>query len=296
MYVRMIAAQVPPFHPRGVAPLPMSVLMGVQVQPGFEDALVLVDRERSRVVLLFLWHSKEAMDTYEASPAYQAQQEELARYFTGPAVSEAYDAPFSFKQVTAVSHTALITGVDLSQPQQPVVSPAEQPSPGGQQQGGYFSWAPLGRDRSQEPRPHAEELVRVIPIAQKQTRDETTVELLSLESYTDGFILQARLWVANPPLMTAAQHSHPLIRNVFATDERGTRYRGIPKGSTGNQWGWRFTFAFAPALTPNTRELRLTLPELRWWQVKQSATEAEKPDIEIQAGPWEFTIALPGSE
>jgi hypothetical protein len=243
------------------------------------------------VVLLFLWQSKEAMDTYEASPAYQAQQDELARYFTGPAVSEAYDAPFHFKQVTAVSHTAL-TSVELSQPQQPGVSPAEQSSPGG-----YFSWTPLGRDRSQEPRPHAEELVRVIPIAQKQAHDETTVELLSLESYTDGFILQARLWVANPPLMTAAQHNHPLIRKILATDDRGTRYQGFPKGGTGNQWGeWRFTFAFAPALTPSTRELRLTLPELRWWQVKQSVAEATKPDIEIQTGPWEFTIALPGNE
>lgn len=278
MYVRLIAAQVPVFHPRGVAPLPMSVLMEVQVQPGFEDALVLVDRERSRVVLLFLWQRKEAMDAYEASPAYQAQQETLARYFTGPAVSEAYDAPFGLKH--------------LSHPQPPAGSPAEQPSPDDQQQGGYFSYAPLGRDRSQEPRPHAQELVRVIPIAQKQTRDETTVELLSLESYTDGFILQARLWAANPPPMTVAQHSHPHIRSVLATDERGTRYRGLPKGATGNQWGWRFTFGFVPALTPSTRELRLTLPELRWWRVKQSAPEATKPDMEIQAGPWEFTIAL----
>ena len=168
MYVRMIAAQVPPFHPRGGAPLPMSVLNGLNVQPGFEDALVLVDREQSRVVLLFLWHSKAAMETYEASPAYQSHQEELSRYFTGPAVSEAYDAPFLSKRVTAVSHTAVISGVDRSQPQQPGVSPAEQPSPGGQKPGGYFSWAPLGRDRSQEPRPHAEELVRVIPIAQKK--------------------------------------------------------------------------------------------------------------------------------
>ena len=136
----------------------------------------------------------------------------------------------------------------------------------------------------------------MIPIAQKQTRDETTVELLSLESYTDGFILQARLWVAHPPPMIAAQRSHPHIWKVLATDERGTRYRGIPKGATGNPGGWRFTFAFAPALTPGTRELRLTLPELRWWQITQSAAEATKLHIEIQAGPWEFTIVLSGNE
>lgn len=291
MYARIITAQVPTIQPNVVAPFPLSVLMRLKEQPGFEDALALLDREQSKVLLILVWKSKEAMEAYEASPAYQEQREQLARYFTGPATYEAYEYPFNLKQVTGVAHTS-ITSMSLSHPQPLDTPPADQPQQGRLKQGGSFSQAMLGRDRSHEPPPHAEELLRVIPIAQQQTRDGTTIELLSLECYDDGCILQARIRLVDPLPMTPEQHSHPHIMNFTASDDQGTRYQDYAKGGSGNQWEWRFTHAFAPALPPDARELRLELPELHWWRFNHDAPETKNRQMEAQAGPWSFRIPL----
>jgi heme-degrading monooxygenase HmoA len=103
MYARVIVAQLCPLQPQHEGVLPPSVLVELKAWPGFEDVLVLLDQERNGVKLIFLWTDKAALEAYEASPAYQWHREAMERSFSGPAVYEAYEAPFHLNKVSGES-------------------------------------------------------------------------------------------------------------------------------------------------------------------------------------------------
>jgi hypothetical protein len=149
------------------------------------------------------------------------------------------------------------------------------------------------------PDPTLRELRRVIAVGRAETRDGSEIALLSVELYADGFVAVLRLiptdgdppgWNAGPGRPPMAYPDLP----VEARDDRGAVYRGRPHGGTSGggpgSWQWRFHHRFTPALDPAARELRLTVPELRW---TTTFTSRGPPTLErTQAGPWSFAVPL----
>jgi hypothetical protein len=139
-----------------------------------------------------------------------------------------------------------------------------------------------------DPGPTLRDLLRVLPVARSEVRGGLTVRLLSLELYTDGFVAQTRLWPSEAAQPGDPQRRGPTLA-LDASDDRGGRYAGRLLGGHGDHREWRYTHVFTPALDPAARELRLEVPEVRWWRGGPDGLHA----AEAQPGPWAFTVELP---
>jgi hypothetical protein len=133
-------------------------------------------------------------------------------------------------------------------------------------------------------------LLGVIPIAQQQNHEGTTLMLLSLEVYSDGFILLGRIFSDGDQPYTPGLHYSPDLSNLSVIDDQGQRYQDGRQNCSGIGQEWRFIYAFEPALTPAAHELYVEVPELRW-QHFDHPTLGQK-ELKIQPGPWSFSIAL----
>jgi len=147
--------------------------------------------------------------------------------------------------------------------------------PSGWRSGGGGRPLPAPRDpRLTEP---LDDLVRVIPVAQRHAAGTASLTFAALELYGNGFVGTFRLLTdaPRPPMSYFA---------VTAADDRGGEYGAIMHGGTGGgragHHEWRFTYRFAPALDEAARQLTVTL-----------ATMSRGSDA---AEDWSFAIELSG--
>jgi len=145
------------------------------------------------------------------------------------------------------------------------------------------------------PRPHAQprELVSVLGVGVSQIHGPSTLTLLSLERYREGFILQFRL-------LRERHHLRQLFMpqiDLSIVDGRATRYTIWPQGGGGGGGldgliEWRYAWAGTPALPQEAGEITIEALEIRWQR------HHDKDGLvfaEADAGPWRFVIALPPS-
>lgn len=150
----------------------------------------------------------------------------------------------------------------------------------------------MRRERGTTPK-HDAQLVEptdVIGIGQSREVGSTTVSVLSLERYADGFVVQLRL-LRRYPSPDVAQLT---VMPDLAVDDLGNRYEPMPHGGAGGGGRgisqWRHAFRFAPALAPEARTLLLFVLHIAWRRF-----DPDSPDpveVERQDGPWEFAVAL----
>lgn len=143
-----------------------------------------------------------------------------------------------------------------------------------------------------QPGPQPRELLDVLGVGVSQIHGPTTVTLLSLERYREGFILQFRL---------LRERHHP--RKFFMpqmdlsiVDGRATRYTVWSQGGGGGGGPdgvleYRYAYAGTPALPQEAGEITIEAPEVRWQ--RHDDKDGRLVFAEADAGPWRFVIALP---
>ena len=67
------------------------VLTASKQQEGFEDAILLVDRDTSVAISMTFWKSEDAMTDSEISPYYVDQLRKMAQYFAGMPGREGFE-------------------------------------------------------------------------------------------------------------------------------------------------------------------------------------------------------------
>ncbi|MDP9372661.1 MAG: hypothetical protein M3Q65_09460, partial [Chloroflexota bacterium] len=177
----------------------------------------------------------------------------------------------------------------------PAPPPPQSPRPPGRHDPGPFTILPLREDALPPgPPPQFDQLVRVVPIAQTREHDGTTVSLLSLEVYADGFLLHSRIRFGQEQQQRRFGSGGPLEMTLDVRDDRGGEYRIWPGGGGGNPREWRFEHRCGRAPDPAARELRVTVTELRWRRLDRE--QRRMVTAGAQPGPWEFTVALGTNE
>ena len=130
-------------------------------------------------------------------------------------------------------------------------------------------------------------VLRVVPVAQTREHGGWALTCIAVEAYDDGFRATFRVYRAGAGAVTPALPA-------AATDDRGGRYRAWPGGGTGlgppPDCDWRLSVAFAPALDPAARELRLAIPELQEFRLDEARRRLVSEVI--QTGPWTFLVPL----
>lgn len=213
-----------------------------------------------------IWQGEQAIQAYEASQTYERHEELLANAFIKPPIHETFEL-------------LLMPGV---------TSPAMRTS---SVASSITSSKMVLEGTSQSPA----QLLKVIPIAQEQKQQGTTLTLVSLEVYSDGFVIQGQIFAENAPPTTPDHSLLPDIPSFLGSDDLGNFYRGDSKGGSGSQQHWRFSHIFKPALHSNAQELRLEIPKIIWQRFDWQRGERNQPrqrQIEREAGPWIFTINL----
>ncbi|MGI8690095.1 MAG: hypothetical protein ACR2M3_16070 [Thermomicrobiales bacterium] len=133
--------------------------------------------------------------------------------------------------------------------------------------------------------PQLHNLVRVIPVAQSQTQDDTTLTFLSIDCYADG-------WVANLRVIRPDSQGYPLF--MFYPKRHPdpvTHYGG--KGASilhlDNGPNWYLSYVFYPALRREELPLEFDVPVMRFTdrpRREAGALVAEVP------GPWRFVVSV----
>jgi hypothetical protein len=137
--------------------------------------------------------------------------------------------------------------------------------------------------------PSLRELVRIIPLAQSQTRGDTTLTLLSIDCYTDGWVINLRTHHADPHLVPIFNF-HPKYDN-----RRSRQYGGSPGFGP-----WHYhsddrnhfvSFLKHPALAPDPIPLEFFVPVVQFFDALP--TEKHERSVLLLAeewGPWHFTV------
>lgn len=121
---------------------------------------------------------------------------------------------------------------------------AEPPKPESAQAiGGSESLVPA-------PPPSLRELRRVVPMGEVRRYGDTTLLLLALELYADGFVVTGR--VLPPYPNHAAARSGGILR---AVDDRGNQYQLRSRDDAQRDQGERFAWHFTAAVDPAARAL-----------------------------------------
>jgi hypothetical protein len=139
------------------------------------------------------------------------------------------------------------------------------------------------------PRMSLHDVVDVLPIGRSEQLGSTTLTLLSIERYVDGFVAQFQLLQEGTPSQDSARLRSPDLV-CEATDDRGASY--LPRRSARSRWTrpgfgqWRLAYQFAPALSPPSQALRLVVT------VRELTTPGPTANAERGAARWMFVVPL----
>jgi hypothetical protein len=134
-------------------------------------------------------------------------------------------------------------------------------------------------------RPNLRDLVSVIPVAQSQTQDDTTLTFLSIDCYADG-------WVANLRVHCPDPHCCPLFQFYPKRDpDPATHYGGKGQSLLHLDEGenWYLSYVFWPALRPAQSPLVFDVPIMRFTDLPRwegGILIAEVP------GSWRFVVPV----
>jgi Clp amino terminal domain, pathogenicity island component len=130
------------------------------------------------------------------------------------------------------------------------------------------------------------DLLRVIPIAQLQRHNECEITLLSLEAYSDGFVLNGRL------RCDGGEDVYPFTAPDFrVSDDRGGTYiQGAGGPALQHFDRWRFSYLFTPPFDPLARQLSMAVDDLAW--LSYDEVHSRRIVGRVAHGPWSFTIPL----
>ena len=144
----------------------------------------------------------------------------------------------------------------------------------------------LFSDDSPCPTFHADDVWKVVPVAQRQIANDYALTLYSLEFCRSGWIAVIR---ADYPY----QHGPlPDRRRWEVIDDQGRDYRGFDEGGSGGgiigqRMTWRMDYRFRPALGPDASRLKLMIDYI-------GSRPPPNPDglHGTVVGPWTFEIEL----
>ena len=133
-----------------------------------------------------------------------------------------------------------------------------------------------------------EELRRVIPVVQSQTRRGSRVTVVSIEVYDIGFAViheWRRVRGSLKPLKSDHWMSLPVV-SWSATDDKGREYRMGSSRSGGDAHFLRQRTDFGPSLPPDAKLLMLSVEEMFWSETHPGQRSR------VEQGPWRFEIPL----
>ena len=133
-----------------------------------------------------------------------------------------------------------------------------------------------------------EELRRVVPVVQSQTRGDCRITIISIEVYDSGFAMESELrYVGRSSGLQgfARLMAHPEV-SWSATDGKGRKYLGRPSAGHGDFGFWRGRTVFGPGLPPDANLLILSVEEVLW------AAHNPGQRSRVQTGPWRFEVPL----
>lgn len=139
------------------------------------------------------------------------------------------------------------------------------------------------------------DLLRVVPVAARQSHGDAHVTLICVELYRDGLVADFLIVHRRPANSGPSDFGMPQFRAVMA-DDVGTDYAALPGGGYGggNPRGtfanWRTSFRFAPAVPDGTHTLHLAIDSVAWLHPSQKLGELE--ETIRTPGPWEFKVEL----
>jgi hypothetical protein len=138
------------------------------------------------------------------------------------------------------------------------------------------------------------DLIDVVPVGVSQRAGATTLTLLSLERYGDGFLVQFRVLREATLRQEVPAGAAPEMRPA-AADDRGGRYAPTPevanRAARRTLEQWRLAYRYQPALPPDARELRLDVPRIEW--SARDLTRGRLVTGPPESGPWTFAVPLP---
>ncbi len=133
-----------------------------------------------------------------------------------------------------------------------------------------------------------EELRRVIPVVQSQTRRGSRVTVVSIEVYDIGFAV-IHEWRRVKGSLKPHESDHWMSLPVVswsATDDKGREYRMGSSRSSGDAHFLRQRNDFGPSLPPDAKLLMLSVEEMFW----SARRPSQRPRVE--RGPWRFEVPL----
>jgi hypothetical protein len=262
VHTQIVTIHLPPSSVQATIQLPPETLTELERQPGLENAFTVINQDRNKIMLISMWQTEADMEAYEARSAHRDNLIQFANHFGGSLTRE-YLSPLISRE------TILKRASDQSSHPDDVDSALL-----------------LARSK---PEKRNAQLLRVIPIAQQQEHDSTTVSLLSLEVYTDSFIILGRIVTEKKELCASGLHCFPHLENLSVSNDQGVYYQGTQQESGNMSQELRFTSAFMAPLHSTVRELYLEIPELRWECFNHGA---KLQMLDSQPGPWKFSFAL----
>lgn len=139
--------------------------------------------------------------------------------------------------------------------------------------------------------PTLHDLVRVIPVAQSQRRGDTTITLLSVDCYTDGWVVNLRV-----------HQDDPRYYPIFSCEPKYDTRRERQFGGMGSFFSWHhrdddpnryLSYIMYPALHPSEPDLEFVVPIVYW----QDRTPPDWGVLMAEVpGPWRFTVTPSGGQ
>lgn len=137
-------------------------------------------------------------------------------------------------------------------------------------------------------RPPLGMLDRVVASGQQQTHGDTTIAVISIESYREGFILNLLISQLEPRDHRPENLLVPEL-DLAVHDDRDNRYafRGLADGSEG---GWRRAVRLTPRLDPAALRLTIDIAAIRWYRFDM--VHKQRSLVRTEVEPWRFTVPL----
>ncbi len=151
------------------------------------------------------------------------------------------------------------------------------------------------------PAPPFRDLLRVIPIAERQQHEDVTLTAVALEVYADGCLLTLLLQRAR----AESDPRDPFARlgaiAVAMTDDHDHVYGGHVHGSRGVSrpgfWDGRAECAFTPTLDAAAGTVRIEIAAIQWiYALGTAQGEFHSVQGDVTSGPWIFSVRLPAGE
>lgn len=137
------------------------------------------------------------------------------------------------------------------------------------------------------------ELVQVVPVGQTEVACDIAVTILSVELYSEGFLVNGRIRVLSR-LSQSNPSPYRLVVDSSATvtlhDSDGRAYRLWARRGSGDRHEFRLRHYFQPALDPQVEQLGIVIADLRGIVIDESRPDDRDADVVLH-GPWSFTIS-----